>query len=177
MGNICITKRWKIRILLTASTSLPFSQVMFYSLSHSKTHSFYNFFIITSSLRSVHNGWHNLIWLQALLLSHNHHSCFNKTWNMLFCCTEFKTEMNKSQNLPIHDSWLYTATTHRNKNMTCSKENRSVLHILSPSNPRHPMVSMSVSSWIYIYIQHTDLGFTELYQEDNGKGNLPFIYS
>jgi hypothetical protein len=104
MGNICITKRWKIRILLTASTSLPFSQVMFHSFSHSKTHSFYNLFIITSSGRSVHNGWHNPIWLQVLLLPHNHHSCFNKTWNMLFCCTEFKTEMNKSQDLSVHDS-------------------------------------------------------------------------
>jgi hypothetical protein len=35
------------------------------------------------------------------------------------------------------------------------------------------MVSMSVSSWIYI--QHTDLGFTEQYEEDNGKGNLPLF--
>jgi len=69
MGNICSTKRQKIRILLMASTSLPFSQVMFYSLSHSKTHSFYNLFI-TSSLCSVHNGWHYLISLLVLLLSH-----------------------------------------------------------------------------------------------------------
>jgi len=120
MGNICITKRRKIRILLTASTSLPFSQVMFFSLSHSKTLSFYNLFIITSSLRSVHNVRHNLLWLQVLLLSRNHHSCFNKTWNMLFCCTEFKTEINKSQNLSVHDSWLYRVTTHRNENITCS---------------------------------------------------------
>ena len=142
---VCITKRRKVRILLTASTSSPFSQVMFYSLSHSKTHSFYNFLIITSSLCSVHNGWHNLTWLQVLLLSHNHHSCFNKTRNMSFCCTEFKTEMNKSPNLSVHDSWLYRVTTYRNENITCSKENRSVLHILSS----HPMVNTSVSSWIH----------------------------
>jgi len=68
LGNICSTKREKIRILQMASTSLPFSQVMFYSLSHSKTHSFYNLFI-TSSLCSVRNGWQYLISLLVLLLS------------------------------------------------------------------------------------------------------------